>query len=427
MWPHLSTLFGNRGQLGHRTMQRSCISGLYYFETFCCISNAFGFLRLYLKAGAGFTDSVSKMRFRGPLRPILYLFFAGRILVFFVFFAGRKILNCYFFAGCIFCTFCCVCLLYFCMFLYAGMFAFSYFVRCYFFRGSYFCIFCCCILSFSAVFAGRIFSLSKRYTSFQPRTANRQSPQANLYNQRNVARLPDNHERLLQKPRAPASHPTHINALQKAISVNIACSFSFFEGLDNPTLGAPGGRMYALARLGLLHGRRCALRGRRSTWSTPGLPPTNCHQPAATNQLQPTNCDQPVVINQLSSTICHQPHELPPTNCHQPAVINQLPPTNCDQLSPTNCHPPVAANQLLPTIKLSPTNCHQPIATNQLSPTSWYKPLVVNKLPPTNCHQQTAANQLPPTDCHQPIATNQLPPTNCHQPIATTIVCSCVQ
>ena len=35
-------------------------------------------------------------------------------------------------------------------------------------------------------------------------------------NQRNVVRLPDNHKRLLQKTRGPASHPTHINAYQVA-------------------------------------------------------------------------------------------------------------------------------------------------------------------------------------------------------------------
>ena len=44
-------------------------------------------------------------------------------------------------------------------------------------------------------------------------------------NQRNVVRLPDNDERLLQKTRGPAFHPTHINPYQVAISVNIACIF----------------------------------------------------------------------------------------------------------------------------------------------------------------------------------------------------------
>ena len=43
--------------------------------------------------------------------------------------------------------------------------------------------------------------------------------------------LPDNHERLLQKTRGPTSHPTHINAYQVAICVNIACNFAFLLGL----------------------------------------------------------------------------------------------------------------------------------------------------------------------------------------------------
>ena len=40
---------------------------------------------------------------------------------------------------------------------------------------------------------------------------------------RNVVMLPANHERLLQKTRGPASHLTHINACQVAISVSIYC------------------------------------------------------------------------------------------------------------------------------------------------------------------------------------------------------------
>ena len=46
-------------------------------------------------------------------------------------------------------------------------------------------------------------------------------------NQRNVVRLPGNHERLLQNTTGPAFHPTHINAYQVAIYVIIACSFVF--------------------------------------------------------------------------------------------------------------------------------------------------------------------------------------------------------
>ena len=46
--PHLSMIFGNQGQLGRRTMQESCISGLYVLYSFC-IFNVFGFLSLYLE------------------------------------------------------------------------------------------------------------------------------------------------------------------------------------------------------------------------------------------------------------------------------------------------------------------------------------------------------------------------------------------
>ena len=53
----------------------------------------------------------------------------------------------------------------------------------------------------------------------------------NHENQRNVVRLPDNPERLLQNTRGPASHSTHINAYQLAIYMNIAGSFAFLLGL----------------------------------------------------------------------------------------------------------------------------------------------------------------------------------------------------
>ena len=40
------------------------------------------------------------------------------------------------------------------------------------------------------------------------------------------------------------------------------------------------------------------------------LPPTNCDQPIVTNQLQPTNCHPPIATNQLPPTNCHQPWHL---------------------------------------------------------------------------------------------------------------------
>ena len=44
------------------------------------------------------------------------------------------------------------------------------------------------------------FFVCSKNTNLQPRTANRQKPPANFFdNQRNVVRLPDKHERLLQK------------------------------------------------------------------------------------------------------------------------------------------------------------------------------------------------------------------------------------
>ena len=68
------------------------------------------------------------------------------------------------------------------------------------------------------------------------------------------------------------------------------------------------------------------------------LPPTNCHQPIATNQLPPTNCHPPIATNHLSPTSCHQPIATHQSNCHQPFV----------QLSSTNCHRRIAAHQLPP-------------------------------------------------------------------------------
>ena len=53
----------------------------------------------------------------------------------------------------------------------------------------------------------------------------------NLFDsQRNVVRLPDNHERLLQETVEPASHPTHINAYEVAIPLNLLAASHCFKG-----------------------------------------------------------------------------------------------------------------------------------------------------------------------------------------------------
>ena len=47
--PHLSMIFGNQGQLGRRTMQKGCISGLYFLNTFLLMF--LGFLASTSKEG----------------------------------------------------------------------------------------------------------------------------------------------------------------------------------------------------------------------------------------------------------------------------------------------------------------------------------------------------------------------------------------
>ena len=77
----------------------------------------------------------------------------------------------------------------------------------------------------------RIFSIVKN-TNVQPRTASRQNPPADfLDNQRNVVRLPDNHDRLLQKTKEPASHPPHINAYQVANVREYCLQFCILRGM----------------------------------------------------------------------------------------------------------------------------------------------------------------------------------------------------
>ena len=178
-----------------------------------------------------------------------FLFFGGShrvdffCIVFFSFFAGRNIVfvsymflyvlrGSYFFV-CVFFHF-----LYLCCFVFVCVFVF-YFVY-YFSISSYlFVLFvfltntnnvvCFAFLSNTILFSYLFRILKKCKCS----TSNCEAAKTtgNFFdNQRNVVRLPDNHERLLQKTRGPASHPTHINAYQVAIYVNIACSFACLLG-----------------------------------------------------------------------------------------------------------------------------------------------------------------------------------------------------
>ena len=101
------------------------------------------------------------------------------------------------------------------------------------FRGSYFLYFVIMRFFVTCVFVFRVFSVFRflyftRYEKcriwfvflkstkdllllcfikFHPRTANGQNPPA-----KGLLKFHPNHERLLQKARGPASHPTHINA-----------------------------------------------------------------------------------------------------------------------------------------------------------------------------------------------------------------------
>ena len=108
-------------------------------------------------------------------------------------------------------------------------------------------------------------------------------------------------------------------------------------------------------------------------------------------------CGVFVCLCGIRSSFLLLPPPLPPTDCHQPIATNEFP--------PTNCHQPIATNQL------PPTNFHQPIATSKFPSTDCHQPTDTHQLSPTNCNQPFVTNQLPPTNCHQPIAT-----TNCHQP-----------
>ena len=119
----------------------------------------------------------------------------------------------------------------------------------YFFCGSY--VFGSVLCVFAVVFV-RIFVYFEKYqkqpqfvrmSKIQLSASNCEPPKPTgkfFDNQRNVVRLPDNHERLLQTTRGPASHPTHINAYQVAISLNISCSFAISRGLRFENAKAKG-------------------------------------------------------------------------------------------------------------------------------------------------------------------------------------------
>ena len=77
----------------------------------------------------------------------------------------------------------------------------------------------------------RIFSFFKYCTEFQPRIANRQNPPANFSQPAKRGQATRHPREAAPRDQGPASQPTHINAYQVAIFVNIVGSFTIWERL----------------------------------------------------------------------------------------------------------------------------------------------------------------------------------------------------